>query len=111
MKDLQPRFESLHREVAALWRTPEYATASLQELWEAPSYRAIVALGPAVVPLCMAALRNGEFVLARAVLEITGLRAPRLTGNEFPSEQATAAALLAWWNNSVTGTPAARQFK
>ena len=101
MMDVQARFESLHHEVAALWNTPEYATASLDELWKSDPYRAMVALGAPALPLCMEALRDGEFVLARAVLEITGLSASNLVGDEFPSEQATAAALLAWWDSPV----------
>ena len=99
MMDVQARFETLHHQLMALWDTPAYATASLAELWEAEPYRAIVALDAPALPFCMEALREGEFVLARAVLEITGLSARNLVGEEFPSEQATAAALLAWWDS------------
>jgi len=102
MTDVQSEFESRHRKLAALWKTPEYATGSLEDLWKSEPYRAIVELGAPALPLCMKALRDGDLVLARAVLEVTGLSARSLVGEEFPSEQAIAAALLAWWDSPVT---------
>ena len=70
----------------------------MTDVRESGPYRAIVALGAAALPACKEALRDGDFHMARAALEIAGLSAASLAGEEFPSEQATAEALLAWWD-------------
>lgn len=101
MKDTQAEFEDRCAELMQLWEKPEYATASLAKLQASPVYRAIVALGPEILPLCMERLRAGDFVLARAALEILPLSPAELAGKQFPGEQEIAGALVAWWDAPV----------
>jgi hypothetical protein len=81
-----------------LWQVErrQFALSSdTHDSWKGPHGKAIIGLGPAVIPHLIAQLRGGDFFFNVPLASITGVD---ITNGEYASEQANAALWLAWWD-------------
>lgn len=69
---LRPALEQRFKELAARWREETMFSSSATDIVEHPAYRAIIALGPPVVPLIIAELEREPEHWSYALSKITG---------------------------------------
>lgn len=98
--DVKAKFDELCRRLEAEMNAPPLVYASSPgALYDAASYRALVALGAEIAEACVERVRAGDWWLARAAMEVIGLSLRELgVTDELVAEQDVATALLKWWD-------------
>jgi hypothetical protein len=84
---LRPLFEDERKQFAESSNTHDY--------WKGPHGKAIIALGPAVIPQLIQELRKGDFFFNVPLARITNAD---ITNEKFGSEQDNARLWLTWWD-------------
>ena len=88
------------RRLLPLWQAErkQFAFSSnTRDSWNGPHGKAIIALGPAVIPHLITQLRGGDFFFNVPLAAITGVD---ITNGEYVSEQASVVLWLAWWDGA-----------
>ena len=84
---LRPLFEEERKQFAESSKTYNY--------WKGPHGKAIIALGPAIIPQLIQELRKGDFFFNVPLARITNAD---ITNDTFGSEQDNAKLWLKWWD-------------
>ncbi len=87
-----------YRRLLALWQEERQrfaVSSNTHDYWKGPYGKAIVALGPAIIPHLIAELRKGDFFFNAPLALITKVD---IANGESTSEQANAALWLKWWD-------------
>ena len=88
-----------YRRLLPLWqeeRKKYESSSNTYDYWEGPHGKAIIALGPAILPDIMQEIRKGDFWFNVPMNLIT-----KLSVAEGVSEQERSAAWIAWWDQST----------
>jgi hypothetical protein len=92
--------ESEYRRLLPLWQAERQQfrhSSNTYDYWKGPHGRAIVALGPAVLPHMMQELRKGDFLFNVPLALITKVD---IADGDYKSEQANSALWLKWWDSA-----------
>lgn len=92
--------EDEYRRLLSLWQTERrrFAMSSdTHDSWKGPHGKAIIALGPAIIPYLIQELRKGDFVFNVPLALITKVD---ITNGAYTSEQASSQLWLAWWDGA-----------
>ena len=84
---LRPLFEEERKQFAESSNSHDY--------WKGPHGKAIIALGPAIIPYLIQELRKGDFFFNVPLARITNAD---ITSNNLGSEQDNARLWLKWWD-------------
>ena len=94
------KVEDEYRRLIPLWRAERQrflVSSNTYDDWKGPHGKAIVALGPAIIPLLIHELRKGDFLFNVPLALITKVD---IANGEYVSEQANSALWLKWWDNA-----------
>ena len=97
MKIVEERARELIEEIRSALRQPPLALSSDPRAVAAiDPYRKLVALGEAALPTIISRLREFDYFLNDAVIEIAHISIEGLSLPDFPNEREVASALLDW---------------
>jgi hypothetical protein len=100
-QEQEQQFENAWKRLHHDWRHGDLSESSNTAAVRAhAAFREIVALGAGALPLVVAKLREGEFVLNQAMSALTGFELPPASESE--SEQALARRWVLWWEGRQT---------
>ena len=97
--------DDAYRRLLPLWqeeRRQFLHSSNTYDSWKGPHGRAIIALGPAVIPHLIQGLRQGDFWFNVPLALITKVD---IANGEYHSEQASSALWLAWWDGAKDTQP------
>jgi hypothetical protein len=89
-----------YRRLLPLWQAERREfrhSSNTYDYWKGPHGRAIVALGPAVIPHLIQELRKGEFFFNVPLALITKVD---IADGDYKSEQANSELWLKWWDSA-----------
>jgi hypothetical protein len=92
--------EGEYRRLLALWQAERHQfrhSSKTYDYWKGPHGRAIVALGPAVIPHLIQELRKGDFFFNVPLALITKVD---IANGDYKSEQANSELWLKWWDGA-----------
>jgi hypothetical protein len=92
--------EDEYRRLLPLWqeeRKQFLHSSNTYDYWKGPHGKAIVALGPAIIPYLIQALRKGEFLFNVPLALVTKVD---IANGEYNSEQTNSKLWLQWWDNA-----------
>ena len=94
------KVEDEYRRLIPLWRAESERARMFSnpyEYWKGPNGKAIIALGPAIVPYLIAEVRKGDFFFNVPLALITKVD---ITNGEYTSEQVSSKLWLQWWDKA-----------
>ena len=97
--------EAEYRRLLPLWQEERKQfthSSNTFDYWSGPHGKAIVALGPAIIPYLIQELRKGDFFFNVPLALITKVD---IASGEYKSEQASAARWLQWWDTAAPARP------
>ena len=89
-----------YRRLLPLWQAEREQfrhSSNTYDYWKGPHGRAIVALGPAVIPHLIQGLRKGDFLFNVPLALITKVD---IANGDYKSEQANLQLWLKWWDSA-----------
>jgi hypothetical protein len=89
-----------YRRLRPLWQAEREqfrSSSNTYDYWKGPHGRAIVALGPAVIPHLIRELRKGDFLFNVPLALIAKVD---VANGEYKSEQANLELWLKWWDSA-----------
>jgi hypothetical protein len=94
------KVEDEYRRLIPLWQAERQrllASSNTYDYWKGPHGKAIVSLGPAIIPHLIQELRKGDILFNVPLALITKVD---IANGEYVSEQANSALWLKWWDNA-----------
>jgi hypothetical protein len=114
--------EKAYRRLLPLWqkeREKFRLSSSTDDYWQGPNGKAIIALGPAIIPFLVRELRKGDYLFNVPLRQMTHVALPtddpgiserhhtgKMSGQEFVhliSEQDQAKLWVKWWDSAQDG--------
>jgi hypothetical protein len=92
--------EGEYRRLLPLWQAERQQfrhSSNTYDYWKGPHGRAIVALGPAIIPHLIQELRKGDFLFNVPLTLITNVD---IADGDYKSEQANSELWLKWWDSA-----------
>jgi hypothetical protein len=89
-----------YRRLLPLWQAERQQfrhSSNTYDYWKGPHGRAIIALGPAILPHLIQELRKGDFWFNVPLALITKVD---IADGDYQSEQANSALWLKWWDSA-----------
>ncbi len=95
--------EREYRRLRPLWqeeRKQFSLSSKSDDYWKGPHGKAIIALGPAIIPYLIKELRKGDLLFVVPLELFTNVD---ITDGSYDSEQASAKFWLKWWDSGRKG--------